>query len=483
MITSIELFNYLSFNHVKFDLLGKRNTAKNFSLVYGENGSGKSNLISSILFLLKTFQTLPNQENAKRLLDHINTSTREIKDENARQKLTDQLLRESAFSLSDLISENKSIGSINNMKLVFGFILDNIPGEYSMEFNGDEIIDEYLKYAINERSGYFFKISAHETTPNLSPSIFLNNSYRSELRDNIKKYWGKNTFLSILYNEISTKNDDYIDENINNKMLEIMNWMRGICVLCKAGYGMKGSVGIPYEVIQELESGLVNDINDPELLKCQSALNKFFTNLYSDVKNVFYKFESSGDSIRYNLNFEKIVADKLIQIPIQKESTGTRKLLDIFPFIINSALGATVFIDEVDSGIHDLLMEQIIDLLKDSMKGQFIATTHNTLLMDHASKDSVYIIHSDIKGNKEITCVSDYSSRTQKNNSIRSKYLKGDYEGLPYIGYLDLEDLAEELLDDDDNSYNGSENSLDELNDTINQTQDNSNSLLNNKEV
>ena len=51
MFTRIVLDNFLSFGHVEFDLSGAYGKPLNYAFVYGENGSGKTNLVRSIAFL------------------------------------------------------------------------------------------------------------------------------------------------------------------------------------------------------------------------------------------------------------------------------------------------------------------------------------------------------------------------------------------------------------------------------------------------
>lgn len=50
MLSYIRLRNFKSFSDIMFDLRGKGGIPKKKVFVYGENGSGKSNLISSLFF-------------------------------------------------------------------------------------------------------------------------------------------------------------------------------------------------------------------------------------------------------------------------------------------------------------------------------------------------------------------------------------------------------------------------------------------------
>lgn len=48
MFTKITLENFRSFDHIVFDLTEKGNVPKHLAVLYGENGAGKSNLMSAL---------------------------------------------------------------------------------------------------------------------------------------------------------------------------------------------------------------------------------------------------------------------------------------------------------------------------------------------------------------------------------------------------------------------------------------------------
>lgn len=446
MLSYLELKNFKSFSDITFDLRQAYGEPKKVAFIYGENGSGKSNLMSSLLFLLQTLNTLENQVKLKDIPDFNNSVLDSIKDKKTRQNLLQQMLHLQFFSLSDLIGDYKMIGNEQPMSLKFGFRINGADGSYFMEFSEQKIIKEELRYQINEREGVVFSLSKKHTTT-LSPTIFSDISYKKELHENIEKYWGKHTFMAVLLNEIQTKNYKYIKARLSKNILDVFNWLRKLSVWCKECRGETARISIPLKFMWQLEKGSVKNQNNKELKLCEVALNTFFTQLYSDIKAAYYVFTPEENKFSYELYFKKLIDGKLIDIPVSLESTGTQKLLEIFPMLFSSVAGASAFIDEIDSGIHDLLMKNLLDRLKDSLKGQFIATTHNTLLMESLPPENTYIIRINANGNKSIDCVADYRQRTQKNNNIRNKYLRGDYDGIPYIGHFDFQELVEDVLD------------------------------------
>lgn len=445
MITYLKLKNFKSFSDILLDLRKAHGEPKTLVFIYGENGSGKSNLMSSILFLLQTLKTMENQIKIKDVQAYKKNLLESIENNEIQKQIIEHILHEQFITLSDLISEYKMIGSNQAMLVELGFRIEGLDGSYLMEFSENEILKEELRYQINTREGKIFSLLNRKVT--LSPTIFFDLNYKKELENDIEKYWGKHTFMSILSSEIKTKNKRYMNSKINKNLINVISEIRKLSVWCKEGRGETASIAIPFKLMKQLEEGSIKSKNDKELKLCEKGLNTFFTQLYSDIKNVHYVFHPRENGYTYELYFKKLIDGKLISIPISLESTGTRKLLEIFPMLFSSVSGETVFIDEIDSGIHDLLMKNLFDNLAETIQGQLIVTTHNTLLMESLPPESTYIIRIDAKGNKKIDSVASYKKRTQKTNNMRQKYLRGDYQGVPYTGYFDFQELVEDVLE------------------------------------
>ena len=182
------------------------------------------------------------------------------------------------------------------------------------------------------------------------------------------------------------------------------------------------------------------------LEKYSQLLNLFYTSMYSDIDKVYYEVTDVDDSlVKYELFLNKYMNGELKRIPFKVESNGTKKLLFYFSYILNCIDGKTVFIDEMDNGIHDLLFASIINALQDSMTGQLVITTHNTTLLEILEPKEIYVIQKDYKANTNIESINNYKDRTQKSNNMRIKYLRGDYEGIPHSDFLDIDFLHDKF--------------------------------------
>lgn len=54
-------------------------------------------------------------------------------------------------------------------------------------------------------------------------------------------------------------------------------------------HGEFDKIGVSHEILSQLKSGTLNIEDEEELDKAEELLNNFFTQTYSDIKEVFYK--------------------------------------------------------------------------------------------------------------------------------------------------------------------------------------------------
>jgi AAA15 family ATPase/GTPase len=105
MISFIKLNNFKSFKNVELDLRGKKGIPKKIAFIYGENGSGKTNLMDSLFFLHNSFNTLMNIN----LLTNIeNTDLSNVMEENKYSKddLISFIKKIANRPLDELLAEN-----------------------------------------------------------------------------------------------------------------------------------------------------------------------------------------------------------------------------------------------------------------------------------------------------------------------------------------------------------------------------------------
>ena len=449
MFTYVKAKNFKSLKDIEFNLNKTKTKTNQFISIYGENGSGKTNIVE----LFKLLQ----QSTMSRATDiAMNKMPKEFW--KIQEEMSDQLPTEirQIFQLSFNLKEYRMLDEEEATEIEYGFKINNKDGFYYIKFN-DEIIEEKLYYMAGKQRAYLFQINKenNKIIKNLNKNIFINEEYNEELIDGIDKYWGKYTFLSLLSFETIEKNKDYIDNNISKNIIEVIDriWLMTVHV-DKGALKIIPDGFVKVRKLNNIQKGIVKKDKLSEIKKYENVLNIFFTQAYADIKEVKYEINEKEDRIHYELYFNKMIGGQIKSIPSRLESDGTRRILNQFDTIIGSLLGETVIIDEIDNGIHDVLMKNIIMSIKDEITGQLIITTHNTLLLEILPKENIYILSTDRNGNKTINSIKEYGIKIQKNNNARDLYFKGVFGGIPTTNYIDFEEIKYALEDSENNEEN-----------------------------
>ena len=439
MFTYIKLKNYKSLIELEVDLTKKENTPKKLISIYGENGIGKSNFVDSFYTLKKIVSTRTVNEKIRILTE----KQKELQTDDFDKALyffgqLGSIIKNGFFSNSiDIINECKTIDSKDNMIIEVGFKIKSKSGIYCIETDNTDIISEKLDFTLNKNKVNFFEITKKEKY--LNESVFIDNEYKKEILSIIEKYWGKHSLLSLIAYEIEDKKENYVKKKIFNGIFEVINFFSSLSILSRN----------KLEVFKDIEEeklfyGTISANEEKKLINIENVINTFFTALFSDIKQAYYKKKVDRDEINYILCFKKNIYNKLIDIEYNRESTGTKNILKILPYLISTAKGKTVIIDEIDNGIHDLLILKILENLSEDLKGQLIITTHNTLLLEEEFiKDSIYIFKVDENANKKLLSLNKFEGRIHPNLSIRKRYLKGLYGGIPFPMDIDFNEIIE----------------------------------------
>ena len=439
MFTYIKLKNYKSLIELEVDLTKKENSPKKLISIYGENGIGKSNFVDSFYTLKRIVSTRTINEKIRILTE----KQKELQTDDFDKALyffgqLGSIIKNGFFSNSiDIINECKTIDSKDNMIIEVGFKIKSKTGIYCIETDDADIISEKLDFTLNKNKVNFFEITKKEKY--LNESVFIDNEYKKEILSIIEKYWGKHSLLSLIAYEIEDKKENYVKKKIFNGIFEVINFFSSLSILSRN----------KMEVFKDIEEeklfyGTLALNEEKRLINIENVINTFFTALFSDIKQAYYKKKIDNDKINYVLCFKKNIYNKLIDIEYNRESTGTKNILKILPYLISAAKGKTVVIDEIDNGVHDLLMLKILENLSENLKGQLIITTHNTLLLEEEFiKDSIYIFKVDENANKKLLALNKFEGRVHPNLSIRKRYLKGLYGGIPFPMDIDFNELIE----------------------------------------
>jgi len=433
MILSLGLKNFKSFRDIEIDF-SKGNSAKQNVFIYGENGSGKSNIVSAFNFLKFSLNTLDVQNRINEILHDKN---------DLKPKEIIRYFQQQKDYVANFINKSKMIDSESSMKLTYRFLINQKIATYSMTFDDQSIVEEELKYVMEKNVTTVYKATNKELY--LQNDFIKTQAYKKELKSLYMQYFGKHSMLSIIMNERQQKNVTYIKDKFNDNFNIVMEYFMNICVWMKSNHMTEGHLMKNRNLLENMTQGKVDHKNQKSLMKTEAALNSFFTLLYPDIKGVYYQTEETKSGIKYKLYFKKMLCGKSRDVPYNYESTGTMQILEILPYLFSAVQGYTVIIDEIDSNIHDLMIKAIIEATNENLKGQLITTTHNTSLLNTLDYDNVYVIDVDRNGYKNVFPINKAGSRIHENHNVQERYKSGLYGGVPYTGYIDMSEVLQKL--------------------------------------
>lgn len=442
MIRYVKLRNYKSLVKLDVNFMETKVKPKKIVVIYGENGVGKSNFATAFYTLHESMRTMSSVDDLDKFLE----KNSEIINDIDSKKDFETFIKENIFkSTEKIIKKYKTIDSKENMILEFGFNIKGKNGSYKIEYNNEEIVSERLDYVLNKNESYFINFT--KNIKEINKGIITDNTYYKEIKDMIDKYWGKHSFLSIITYEKKDKKRNYVKNKTSKGLYEVIEYLQSICTKIKNGnYSEFGRIGIKHFIPRDFITGTIDNKDEDGLDKVEEFINDFFTKLYTDIKGIYYKKDKKNNKIEYNLMVKKKIYGKLIDVKFDQESTGTMNLLDLIPYFISACEGQTVVIDELDTGIHDLLVDKLLDNIIDYIKGQLIITTHNTLLLESRipNKD-IYVFNVNKDAEKELLPITEFKGRIHKNINPRKQYLLGMYGGVPYVSDIDFDELIDNL--------------------------------------
>lgn len=435
MFTYIKLKNFKSFANVTIDFQSKKNSAKNLSIIFGSNGSGKSTIVQAFFTLHRTLGTMRIKDLIMELIENkmVESENIPIKPEKMMEILKYRL---SGNTIEKIVEDTKMIDSSEEMVMEFGFIINGNVGKYLMEFNDYEIVHERLEYKIKKNKGCCYDITPENIT--INSNIFNSEEYIFEMKKQLEMYWGKHTLMSILQNELEEKAGTYVNANISHNLMDVLLELGSISFKVNNSYNDGNSfLDVNSEILDSLDGGVIETENIDKLRKIEKILNEIITALFDDVNKAYYVTNESKGKIKYRLFINKRIGNHSFEIDFKYESSGTQEIIDLLPYLMLAISGKCVIIDEYGNGIHDLLSAKIMNEISDNIKGQLILTSHNTMLMEQEKipPEALYFIINNKTLNKSVKCVSEIEDRIHPNYNYRNRYFtQMAYEdALPFL--------------------------------------------------
>ncbi|MBI2417841.1 MAG: ATP-binding protein [Ignavibacteriales bacterium] len=407
-------------NHVK--KIGKTGLLRT-SVLYGANGSGKSNLIKAI----SIFQEIVKDGKLKKTV------------ENFKFKL-DNTFIDKPIHLEMEITVSQKFYS------------------YGLKISGKTILEEWLYESGGEAGKMLFERTAGsdgKVDIKVAPKFEKNSKERlliQLMQENLVKedelFIGKADYLNI------------------EQLTEVRNWiMKKMVVifpttvykdiaasllfessnkifsetLCSLDTGIKGLKlkRIEYEQFEKkdqefFEKELASQLTDDKIVILESYRGSKFASKENGQPVIYEVVTAHEDK-----NGNEVLFD------LKDESDGTRRLLDLIPMInLLKKEDITFIVDEMDRSLHPSLQYEFISKIskEKDLAGQLIFSTHesNLLDMDIFRQDEIWFAEKDKQtGSTKLYSLNEFKPRYDLD--IRKGYLMGRFGAIPFLA--DLKEL------------------------------------------
>lgn len=360
------------------------------SVIYGANGSGKSNFIDAISFVKNLVSNSINHQPGQGILQ-------------VPHKL-EGYERKSNYKIQFVV---------DGIRYAFGFSLKNML-----------VAEEYLYYFPNGRQTKIFERDGEEYSAGRN---FRNrfNSCKDVLKPNRLMLSCAANFSSV--DEVTAAYRFFNDELVIYSSGNQENWMNYSLHQINASEKVKATV---LKFLNALGTGIKDiyvDIKKEDL--DVSHLPPFLSDEFKKIL-----LQEKIDAISAKVQYEGFETDL-----ISEESTGIKKLFGILcPFIDIIANGKVLVCDELESNLHESLLFGLVKQFvntRGSKPAQLIFTTHETglLNLDLFRRDQIWFTE-----NKPADRSTDLFSLTEirnvrKDENFGKGYIAGKYGAIPML--------------------------------------------------
>ncbi len=308
------------------------------------------------------------------------------------------------------------------------FIAENVG--YSLDFKYNTIKKQFI----------YERYETFDTEQRKSKVILLKDCEKNEY-----KCEDKNA-ISILPN---LSNDNIILYTMNTDKFKYIKSVKDIFTDFAKKISIVSMIDIPIEqTIEDMKrkgdiaKDIANFIKNADLEISDFEYNdKIINEVLEEIKNGDVKpNEKIFDNPKLLEQLKLIAYHKDTAVPFMLfDSTGTKKIASIASYILHNIKdGGTLFIDELDSGLHFKLSRAIVAMYNNASntKGQLIFTTHDINLMDCKKllrKEQIWFADKDDKSTY-LYSLNDFKARDGvrgDSGEMSEYYKKGVFSNLP----------------------------------------------------
>lgn len=396
--------------------------------IYGQNGSGKTAIVDALYFLQKVMVGADLDQSLEDYMT-IDSDTAEIfADFNI---FMDGIVFEIGYTLSlsreekeivinrEILRSAKNENGIRTNKTIF---MDYQRDQTDVIFKPQKRLDEILE--ANKEIKTDLIVARKMAEKSNCSYIFGESSREIFCREYKNGFQQFSVIISSLF-EFALK-DLFVIRNTHSGVISANFVLPMAFRIENDNIGAKGDFAVPLTepiLVDEERKNLLETIVE----QINIVLYTIIPGLQVTIKNYGKQSLDNGEEgWKLELMSKR---EGMKEIPIRMESEGIIKIISILNTLIQAFGNPSIclVIDELDSGIFEYMLGELLDIFKKSAKGQLLFTSHNLRALEMIDKESIMFSTTN-PDNRYIHMKNVRESNNLRNMYIRSITLGGQSE-------------------------------------------------------
>lgn len=388
--------------------------------LYGQNGSGKTAIIDTLYYLqnIMTGSTLTDE-----IVDYIDSNSNQAEIAVDFHIFTEVIIYEVNYKIILQKSENGveiiretlncavNKGDSRTNRTVF---MDYQRSDRENVFTPKKRLEEVIEDNIENKTDL---IVARKMAEKSSCSYIFGESSREifcrDYENNFKHY---SEVIKALFK--FALQDLFVIRNTHSGVISANVLLPMAFKIEQNEIGMKGDFAVPLTepvILNEERKKILETIVE----QVNMVLFTIIPGMHIDVHNHGIQLTDSGEN-GYRIELVSI-REHMPPIPIRMESEGIIKIISILNVLIQAFGNSSIClaIDELDAGIFEYMLGELLDIFNKSAKGQLIFTSHNLRALEMLDKDS--IMFSTVNPDRRYIRMKNIKA----SNNLRDTYLRG----------------------------------------------------------